>query len=354
VLARLRRPPRAVVTAGTGTGDTGTGTTTGGGSSTGTVTAQLSHRRCGWMNDDYPLGVQSLVANADFFDAIHPVWWFLNSDGNTVSSNYYVDDATTVQTARAHHIKLMPLIYGGNDATYMEKMFSSPASITAHVNTLVNLAVSHNYDGLEIDYEHLWSASDRPGYTAFIQQLGAAMHAQGKELSLAVPAIDVDNGQNGYDFVKLAAAADVIHLMGYDYHWLGGDHLGPLAPLGWLDSVAARIQSLGLGKSFIMGLANYGVGSGWYANSADAIKQCPANYPTTTTHMESCPYGVRVAGVSPHCTTTNGKGDIWFEDAASLAEKAQMTASHGLRGVSYYTLGGEAPGLYDALRAAYP
>ena len=45
---------------------------------------------------------------------------------------------------------------------------------------------------------------------------------------------------------------------------------------------------------------------------------------------------------------------MWFEDGNSIAEKARTAKAHGLRGVSYYTLGGEAPGLIDALRASYP
>ena len=68
--------------------------------------------------------------------------------------------------------------------------------------------------------------------------------------------------------------------------------------------------------------------------------------------MQTCPYGVYTAGLSPHCTTS--KGDIWFEDAASMAEKVQSAKAHGLRGVSYYSLGGEPAGLFTSVRAAYP
>jgi spore germination protein YaaH len=247
----------------------------------------------------------------------------------------------------------MPLVYGGGDATAIRNVIASPAAITAHVQALVNLVVSKSYDGIELDYEHLWSASDRPGYTALVQQLAAALHANGKELSLAVPAIDVDNGQSGYDYAALAAAgADVIHLMGYDFHGLGSPHMGPLAPIGWVDAVAARVQQLGIASSFVLGIANYGVGSNWYANSATVVSQCGAGYSTTTDHMLTCSFGVYTAGISPHCTTA--QGDVWFEDGASIAEKARTAQARGLHGVAYYDLGGEAPGLFDALRAAYP
>jgi spore germination protein YaaH len=218
----------------------------------------------------------------------------------------------------------------------------------------VNLAVSHNYDGIELDYEHLWSGSDRPGYTALVTALAAGLHAQGKELSLAVPAIAVDTNTDAYDYGALVktAGADIVHLMGYDFHGLGSSHMGPLAPIGWIDAVAARVQALGVQNNYLLGVANYGVGSGWYDNLANVITMCGAGYPTTTDHMLTCSFGIYTAGVSPHCTTS--KGDVWFEDAASIAEKAQTAKAHQLRGIAYYTLGGEAPGMLDAIRASYP
>ena len=332
------------------------GGTSGGGGDGGTTTTNpspppLAHHRCGWMNDNPTAAKASFVANVDFFDAIHPYWWTATATGS-VTATSWVDDATVVTTAHAHNIKLMPLVYGGDDGSILRSIMASSSSIAAHVQALVNLTVSHNYDGLEIDYEHLWQASDRPGFTQLITQLAAALHAQGKDLSLSMPPKDIDTTGDAYDYKALGAAADVLHLMGYDFHGTFTDHLGPLAPLGWIDAVNAHVQSLGLASKFILGVGNYGVGTGWYAVGADAISMCGPNYATTTTHMLTCPYGVYAAGRSPHCTTS--KGDLWFEDSASIAEKANSAKAHGLRGVTYYDLGGEVPGLFTTLRSAYP
>lgn len=311
-----------------------------------------SHHRCAWLNDNVALGTSALQANADFFDAVHPYWWTLGASGN-VAATSFMDDATIVATAHAHSIKLMPLVYGGDDAGAIRNVIRSDSAVAAHAAALIQLAVSHQYDGIELDYEHLWDAGDRAGYVSLVSQLAKGLHAQDKELSLAVPAIAVDTGSSAYDYAALVAAgADVIHLMGYDFHYVGSDHLGPLAPIGWIDTVAARVQSLGLQASFVLGIANYGIGSGWYANSADAIGLCGGNYSSSTDHMATCPYGHYDAGLAPHCSTP--KGDLWFEDAASAGEKVKTAKAHALRGVAYYTLGGESPGLLDAIRAQYP
>src|SRR5207245_2162104 len=100
-------------------------------------------------------------------------------------------------------------------------------------------------------------------FVAMTTQLATALHAKGKQVSLAVSPQTADNGGNAYDYVGLVkGGADVLHLMGYDYHSIDSDHSGPLAPLGWLDAVGARVQSLGIADHVIMGVANYGVGQG--------------------------------------------------------------------------------------------
>src|SRR5262249_17780310 len=156
---------------------------------------------------------------------------------------------------QSHGVKLMPLI----DADSGDLVHKAMANPSGHAQAIANLVAQHNYDGIELDYEHLWSKSDKPGYTALIQAVAAALHAQGKLLSLAVPALASSSTDNGYDYAALQQSADVLHLMGYDYHWLGGPHLGPIAPKGWIANVLANVQSLGAPQKFVLGVANYGI-----------------------------------------------------------------------------------------------
>jgi spore germination protein YaaH len=312
------------------------------------------HHRCGWIGGDTAdTGAATFAANPDFFDAVHPVWFNANADGS-VTPNTHADDNRIVTVARAHHVLLMPLVYGGDDGSIVRSIMSSPGSISAHVDALVNIVMTRGYDGLEIDYEHLWLASDRPTFVALVTQLATALHGKGKQVSLAVSPQTYDDGNSAYDYAGLVhGGADVLHLMGYDFHSMSSDHTGPLAPLGWIDAVGARAASLGIASNVIMGLANYGVGHGWYVSSiAGSIAACGGSYASTTTHMQSCPYGSWTAGTAPHCTTANG--DLWFEDSTSIGEKARSAASHGLRGITWYTLGSEPAGFFDAVKSGYP
>src|SRR5579859_3516564 len=234
------------------------------------VRAHNGHAHCGWIGaDTAEAGVASFMAHADWFDAIHPKWFTLNSDG-TPRTIAFTDDARVISTAHAHAVKLIPLV----DADSGDYVLAAAQNPAAHAQALLQLVTQHGYDGIELDYEHLWSLSDRAPFSALIQAVATAMHQNGKVLTLALPALWHDSSDNGYDYAALQQNADTLHLMGYDYHWLGGPHLGPIAPKGWIDNVGAYVQSLGAPQKYDLGVANYGIGSGWYTTGADAAAQC--------------------------------------------------------------------------------
>jgi hypothetical protein len=328
-----------------------TGATGGSNSGTPAPTAapHSTHAHCGWIGaDTAEQGVASFQANPDFFDAIHPKWFTLNPDGSprTIA---FTDDQRVVSTAQAHQVKLIPLI-DSDSVDYLRTILSSPSNITAHAQALAALVQQHNYDGIELDYEHLWSAADRAPYVSLVTQTAALLHSAGKVLTLALPAIDQDNGQSAYDYAALNAQVDVMHLMAYDYHFLGGDHLGPLAPEGWVDAVTARAGTTGVPSKYVLGVANYAIGPGWYGSVPDAIAKCGGTYATTTDHMNVCPYGVRTPGRAPNCAST---ANLWFEDSGSVTEKVASAKKNGLGGIGYWTVGSEPPGFFDAIKSGY-
>lgn len=340
----------------TTSGSAGTTTSGAGGTTTtsGTGTApHAQHKRCAWIGaDTFAVGKAAFLANPDWFDAIHPVWYSLQPGGAIqAGSGGIVDDADLMAAAHAHGVKVIPLV-NGNSVDYMRAAMATPDAIAAHAQALATLAQTHGYDGLELDYEHLFLATDRVPYTALIAAVATALHAQGKVVTLALPAMGAANPASAYDYTALQTSADVLHLMGYDFHYLGGDHLGPIAPIGWINDVTSYVASLGAAGKYSLGVANYGIGASWYADAATAAAAClPGTFSETTTHMTVCPLGHEDAGISPHCSTA--QGDVWFENADSAAQKTALAKSAGFGGVAYYTLGDEPAGFLDALAASF-
>src|SRR5437660_11609234 len=100
------------------------------------------------------------------------------------------------------------------------------------------------------------------------------MHAAGKQVSIAVPGLEQGATNNAWDYDALSAVLDQLHIMGYDYHWLGGDHAGPTAPLGWIDAVGVHAAATGHAKKFVLGLPNYGLNTGWFGTLKQSAAAC--------------------------------------------------------------------------------
>jgi spore germination protein YaaH len=312
----------------------------------------LRHTRCGWMVDD-PIEEQSFIANAAWFDTVHPKWWQLDADGGGVHAVGNTDKATIVSAAASNNVRLMPLI-DIKSVTGLRTLINSATLRAQHAADLVAIAQQHGYVGFDIDYEHLWTAADRPGYTALMQTLSTAFHAAGLELSMALEPMGYDDGNNGYDYNALAAACDTLHMMNYDFHWLGGDHLGPLAPLAWVDASFALAEATGHRDRFMIGLANYAIGASTWTTAHDAAAHCTAAPSTSTNEgTTTCPYTHYSDGRVLHCDTGAG-GVMWFEDVGSMEEKIQVAKSHGARGVTYWTIGDELPGFFNMVKTYYP
>jgi spore germination protein YaaH len=309
-----------------------------------------THTRCGWIDDE--IAEQSFVANAAWFQAVHPMWYQLDSSGKVVTAGN-PDLPSVVNAARANGVKLMPMIYNP-DAARLRLVFANSSTIAAHVQTLVNLAKTHGYDGMDIDYEHLWESSDRAPMSALAVALAQAFHAAGLEISFALEPIGHDS-PNGYDYQVLSNAFDVLHFMDYDYHYPDGDHMGPIAPLGWVEAAFQRAQATGNAGKFMLGLPNYAIGLGWYDWLKNGQALCVASAVETTTHMATCPYNEwnYSAGLSPHCLTAS-QGTIWYEDLASMEEKIQTAKKYGARGVTYWTIGNEVDGFFALVKKYFP
>ncbi|HXU68174.1 MAG TPA: glycosyl hydrolase family 18 protein [Polyangia bacterium] len=333
----------------TAAGSTGSPSPSSSGATAGAA-PHSAHKRCGWIGaDTFDAGKKSFLANPDYYDAIHPKWGTLNADGS-IKVLSMADDADIMSTAKQHQIKVIPLVDSA-DVSYLRSIMSSPAAIAQHAATVTDFVTKHGYDGVELDYEHLWSASDRAPYTALIKAVADSLHAQGKLLTLALPAMDADHKDAAYDYASIQDSADVLHLMAYDYHYFGGDHLGPLAPKGWVNDVVTRVESLGHPEKYTLGVANYGIAGSWYASAKESAARCGGSYSSQTDHMATCPNGHQEAGLAPHCTTS--QGDVWFEDVASMTEKTALAKAHHFGGVGYWTMGDEPDGFFDAMKAQF-
>ncbi|MCX6991214.1 MAG: glycosyl hydrolase family 18 protein [Chlamydiae bacterium] len=187
------------------------------------------------------------VVNGDgTFDSRYP----LAGGGNTALAvggwnNSQVDGGlNTILTA--------PLNPDGSLTTVQKKLLDG----------LVSAAIQYGYKKILLDFEAYSSANPTQvskTYTKFLQELGAQLHALGKQLDICTsPAVE---NQNYYDINQLLTSVDHYQVMTYDYAQ-GGSVVTGNASVSqsktYLDTMLAKYP--GLTQSMLMlGIPTYGI-----------------------------------------------------------------------------------------------
>ena len=124
-------------------------------------------------------------------------------------------------------------------------ILATQESRAAHVETLVQLVLDKGYDGLDLDWE-LVRVADRDRFSAFVEDLAAALHEEHRLISIAVFAKESEPGtwptQKAEDYARLGAAVDEFKVMTYSYSG-GWSDPGPQTPLDWAGRALAFAAS---------------------------------------------------------------------------------------------------------------
>ncbi len=296
------------------------------------------------------LEMNVLRQQAGLIREVNFVWYQLTKAGNIQGSNA---NPAAVKELQDAGMRVMPAIQnGGFSPQAVHDRISEPEKRKQHVDDLVNIVMKENYDGLDIDYESM-HAEDRDAFSAFIEELSAALHANGKLLSVTVHAKTSDEGTwegpKAQDWKRLGAAADLFKIMTYDYsNGTGGP--GPIAPISWVDEVlnfaATQVPA---GKTYV-GLPFYGYdyGSGsqkdvtWMSTQALITRQS-----AVILRDEN--------GEAYFTYDSGGPHTVYFNDAQATQTKVKtiLAAHPHLAGVAIWVLGGEDPQNWPALRTLF-
>ena len=263
----------------------------------------------------------------------------LAADGSLSATSRWTDVAgDLVPLAHGYGTKVHLCVTSFDDSV-TNAVLSSASRREAAASALQALVEDYGADGVNVDIEGL-DASQRDNMTAFVAELAAAVG----EVYVATPAID---WSDAYDYAALAAASDGLFIMGYDYHWGGGDP-GPIAPLRggspWsdhaLDWTVADYRSTGVpDDKLVLGLPLYG--RQWSTDSSDVPGTSTGS--STAFLMYSALEEATARG-SLYDTVTStpyileDDSQLWFDDIASVRDRIAYGIDEGLQGVGFWAL----------------
>ena len=167
------------------------------------------------------------------------------------------EDTTVRRFTEERGVPVLPSLLTGS-GWLNHQLLANPATSQRFLEQIVAYVEEQGYQGIDLDLEGI-KDEDRGAFSDFVARVAAALHARGKLLTLAIPAksADVRTGWAGpYDYAELGKHADLILLMTYDYHWAGGEP-GSIAPVSWVDKVAAYAKSQIPAAKVLLGVAFY-------------------------------------------------------------------------------------------------
>jgi spore germination protein YaaH len=294
----------------------------------------------------------SFEANKDVLDEVSPFWYTARSDGTLVPDDG-ARDRELIKAAHAANVLVLPTIHNVDDATAVFDVINDADRRAKHIKAILTEIRTYEYDGIDIDYEAL-PASSRDNFSAFIEELAGALHAENKLLTIAVHAKDVDlNGLGAFqDWKRLGAACDRVRVMTYDDHWRGSGP-GPIAPVSWVTSVTQYARSVMPAQKIELGIPFYGYNWG---ENGEAM-------PQTWTEIRAL---IEQHQPDVHVATRDGNGaveeswfvyrsggklrTVWFNDRRSIDAKLALVEQQDMAGIAIWRLGSEDPENWQVLR----
>ena len=279
----------------------------------------------------------------------------LNSDG-TVSGMSSWDELgpEAVSLAAPHGVKVQ-LALTCFDEDVMNVVLPDAGRRGVLVDTLVAAVERVGADGVSVDCEGVPGAR-RDDLTTLVAELQARVD----EVSVAAPAID---WTDAFDKAALSVHADQIFIMGYDYHWGGGDP-GPIAPLEggspwgpWslTDSLETYLAEGADPDRIVLGLPLYGR---TWPSTNNTVPGTSTGRASSVTMVNGIALAATHGRLYDTVTDTpytfiSSTSQTWYDDHASIQTKVHWAIEAGLGGIGFWALNyeGNDPVFWDMITA---
>ena len=310
-------------------------------------TSSYAYRIAAWIPPWDAASLTSIQLHAGSLDESNPVWYSMASDGSIVL-NWNGENPTWIAAMTGTQIipTLQNVVSGSFNGAVAVTLLSTSTSREAHAQAVFNLVTTRAWDGIDIDYERVPTAS-RANFTAFINTLAAKLHGAGKKLSVTVYSKTSDaqnwDGPGAEDWPAIGAVADSVKLMAYDYHW-DTSAAGAITPLTWLDSVVTYAESAIPAAKVIVGLPWYGYDWQGSAGTGVVYEQAmtlATNNGATILRDEN----------GEATFTYGGTHTVFFQDASSYSRKTDLIKQKhpNVGGFTCWRTGSEDPGFWSVI-----
>lgn len=306
--------------------------------------------------------LKALRPYANKIDILAPSVYVMDKDGE-ISHDLA---QSFIDWAHQSHVLLMPLVINRQlDQKLLHTFLNSQKAQEKAIQSLLALCQKNKYYGIQLDFENL-RYSDRDKYTQFVRQIAQVFHQNQFKLSVAVvPPAGYDkpptafqtamyiNWVGGYDYARLAQAADFLSVMTYDHH-TSETTPGAIASADWMEQTIQFLLPLIPADKFSLGVPTY---SGhWFTSmggGAAHATQLPLSYASVVNLLEQFKANLSWDPVSKthYAIFVNHSLNeyLFIEDAASFKAKYNLAKKYHLRGISIWQFSFSDPAMWQLM-----
>lgn len=292
----------------------------------------------GWAPDASVAETEARITDNPGMNVLSPSWLTLkNTDGQITDDT----QNAVVQFAHARHIAVWALFDNQFNQKLSHAVLSNSARRTKLVQTVVNAAVRHHLDGINVDFENLDSV-DRDYFTQFIRDLHVALAIRNMKLSVDItPDIVSLNDDAVFFHAGLAAVSDYVILMAYDEHWSTDQTPGPVADVPWVTQSVSDLLDTGVPTDkLVLGIPFYA--RFWYIHkdgsvTSEAVSTTGVE-PILNAHKATAHWLPNLRVMYARYSKPDGYEEVWFETKQTLQDKLNLVNQTGLAGVAVWSL----------------
>lgn len=264
-----------------------------------------------------------------------------------------------LKTAKSHDVKVVVTLTQ-MERPVIETFLDNEDAWRNVASETVTILNEKHLDGVNIDFEYMPSNSEyREKFSKFFNTYSAIVKAQKPDSYLTVSVLASSERFNKiYDIASLAATADGVVMMAYDFYYPGSDAAGPTAPLYgynngkgpfWYDVSTATADFLKVADAskIILGIPYYGWN--YSASSPQPMALSNARASATTNERaqdEQLIITTPIGGWDDQAKVSwrgywdeDGWHIVYLEDKKSLTYKYDFVKVQGLKGVGLWALG---------------
>jgi spore germination protein YaaH len=330
------------------------------------ATANVRDRVSVWLPYwNMPSALDSAIANAGLVGTASPFWYAISGD-SAIEEDPGAGEKSIIAGLRRRGIRVVPTVTESEDMGDFDRTLASASRRAAMVHALLTIASSHDYSGLDLDFEDfaldpghdaLLADEAASRYPAFVAEVCDALRAIDRSCTVTI--MPRTTGAHVYwrnelatwvyDYGALAQVADRVRIMAYDEHAPGGAS-GPIAPYQWVEQVIAYARSVMALDKVELALPAYGYD--WSRGNATSITSRQA--PQLAVQKDVSPSWNAAQGEDTFGYTAGGRRHtVWYEGPKAEYIRAQLAKAASFAGVDLWAAGGEDPAVWPMLRALY-